>query len=116
MRDIQEVFNQIRDKKKQKRDLNAMYKDALASNSEYKEICEELEVFKTKKKQIEELAREEMGSNFNKLCEIKSDIESDQAMLSDIAVTTLMKGETIEVVDENNSKYEPVFKVNFKKA
>ena len=37
-------------------------------------------------------------------------------MLNDLALTPLMKGETVEVKDEFENAYEPTWKVNFKKA
>jgi hypothetical protein len=37
-------------------------------------------------------------------------------MLNDIAISTLMKGETVVAKDEFDNVYEPVWKVNFKKT
>jgi hypothetical protein len=43
-------------------------------------------------------------------------VESDKALLSDLALGEYAKGGHIEVVDQYNNKYEPVFNVRFKKA
>ena len=37
-------------------------------------------------------------------------------MMNDIALSTLMKGETVVVKDEWDNEYEPAWKVAFKKA
>jgi hypothetical protein len=49
------------------------------------------------------------------LYSIKSDIESDKKILSQATLTKLLKGEPIELIDEYNNKYEPIFSVRFKK-
>jgi hypothetical protein len=37
-------------------------------------------------------------------------------MLNDMAMTMLMDGKTVEVTDEYENQYEPLFTVKFKKA
>ncbi len=93
-----------------------MYKDGLDNTPGYKEIVEELKILREKKKRIETVVRESMSSEITKLEDLKIDIESDEELLTDIAVTRLMKGESIEVSDEHNNEYEPIFRVKFKKA
>lgn len=116
MQNIQEVFNHIREIKKEQKDLKDMYKDALAQADEYDEIVEEMKTLREKKKQIEARIQREMGRAYEKLEDLKNEIETDKVMLNDIALSTLMKGETVEVQDEYDNKYEPEFNVKFKKA
>jgi hypothetical protein len=47
---------------------------------------------------------------------MKIDLESDLDTLSDIALTQLMKGETVKVKDENEIEYDPIFSVRFRKT
>jgi hypothetical protein len=47
---------------------------------------------------------------------MKADAETDQEMLSDLALNTLVKGETVQVTDEFENKYEPVFVVKFRRV
>jgi len=115
MQDIQEIFNRVQKIKKEQKDLRASYKDALANSGEYVEIGEKLKTLRDRKKQIEASVRSDMGSDFTKLEDLKIDLESDIEMLSDMALTKMMKGETIEIKDEYDNKYEPVFTVRFKK-
>lgn len=93
-----------------------MYKDALAQADEYEEIVEQIKQLREKKKQIETRIQGQMGRAWDKLEDIKLEMETHKEMMSDIAMTTLMKGERVEVKDEYENTYEPIFKVNFKKA
>ena len=116
MQNLQEIFDRIQKKKKEFKELKAMYRDALEHDTRYKSIVDELKNLKEKKKQIETDVQVDMGENFDKMEELKGDIESDKMMLSDIAMTTLMDGKTVEVTDQYNNRYEPDFRVNFKKT
>lgn len=115
MQDIQEIFNHIRDMKKEQKDLKDMYKDALVQADEYEEIIEEIKTLREKKKQIETRVQQQLGRAWEKLDDLKREVESEKEMMNDIAITTLMKGETVEVKDEFDNPYEPIWKVNFKK-
>ena len=77
---------------------------------------EKLKKLKERKKQIEEIIKNEFSAEFNKLDALKLDIETDNQLLSDIAFNQLVKGQAVEVMDEGDNKYEPIFKVKFKKV
>ena len=113
---LQEVFNRIQESKKEQRKIKSSYREALASSVQYKKITDELKELKLKKKEIEESIRADFHNEFTKLDDLKIDLESDYELLSDIALTQLMKGETVKVTDEYETNYEPVFSVKFKKA
>ncbi len=116
MQNAQEVFNKIREMKKEQKDLRDMYKDALVQADEYEELVEEINNLREKKKQIETRIQAELGRAWEKFDDLKREVETEKIMLNDIALTTLMKGETVEVKDEYDNPYEPTWKVNFKKA
>ncbi len=116
MQNIQEIFNKTREMKKEQKDLKEMYKDALAQADEYEEIIEQMKQLREKKKQIETRIQGQMGRAWDKLEDIKLEMETHKEMMSDIAMSTLMKGEKVEVKDEYENPYEPIFKVNFKKV
>ncbi len=116
MQDIQEIFNRMQTIKKQQKDIRSTYKDALDSTPEYKEINDKIKTLRERKKQIENTTKESFSSEFTKLDDFKIDLESESVMLSDVAMTKLMKGETVEVTDEYNNTYEPLFTVKFKKT
>lgn len=116
MADLQEIFSRMTEIKKKQKDIRSAYKDALATSLEYQEIGEKLKTLREKKKQIEASTKQQFASEFTKLDDYAIDLASDQELLTDAAVTKLMKGETVEVVDEYNNTYQPVFAVKFKKT
>ena len=116
MQQLQEVFARVQVAKKKKKDLETAYKDALSSSLEYQEIGEKLKTLRERKKQIEITIKDQFSGELTKIDDLKIDIASDMEMMTDIAIGQLMKGETVEVKDENENTYEPVFKVSFKKS
>lgn len=116
MQNIQEVFVRIQKNKKKVKDLKSAYSDALKTVQEYVDATDKLKTLREKKKQIENTIKQDFNNEFRQMEDLKIDIESDTEMLSDIVMTQIMKGETVAVTDEYEQSYEPVFKVNFKKA
>lgn len=116
MQNIQEVFNHIREMKKEQKDLRDMYKDALLQADEYEEIVEEIKALREKKQAIEARIQAQLGRAYEKLEDLKHDVETEKEMMNDIALSTLMKGETVVVKDEWDNEYEPNWKVAFKKT
>jgi hypothetical protein len=115
MQNIQDVFNRIQEKKKEQRNIKTMYRDILESSGEYREIKEKLEQLRARKKQLEGEAWAEAGSR-EKHDLITLDVKQDKEMLSDLVLSSLMKGEEVKIVDRDNTEYEPMFSVKFKKA
>jgi hypothetical protein len=116
MQDIQEVFNRMQVVKKKQKDIRSAYKDALNTSLEYQEISEKIKALRERKKQIETVTKQNFSKELTELDDYKIDLESDAVLLSDIALSKLMKGETVQVVDEYNNSYEPQFSVKFKKT
>ena len=116
MQNIQEIFARIQKNKKKMKDLKSSYSEALRTVQEYVEMMEKLKTLREKKKQIENTIRQDFHNEFQQIEDLKIDLESDQELLNDLAMTQIMKGETVAVTDEYEQSYEPVFKVNFKKA
>lgn len=116
MMDLQTCFNEVREMKKEAKGIKAMYKDALAQTDEYTEICEKIKELREKKRQIEDKVKSQMGKTYEKYEDLKSEITANKELISDIAMTTLMDGKTVEVVDEFSNKYEPIYVVGFKKS
>lgn len=115
MPNLQEVFNRIEERKRESRSIKLQYRDALESSGEYREVVDKLEQLRARKKQLEGIAWSEVGSK-DKFETTKLHIKEDREMLSDMALSTLMKGETVKVLDQDNNEYEPLFSVRFKKA
>ncbi len=115
MQDVQQIFIRIQEAKKQQKDLKSAYRDALSTSQEYQEISEKMKTMRAKKKEIELATKSQFASEFTKLDDLKIDLESDIELLSDAAMTKFMKGETVEVHDQYENEYEPIFSVKFKK-
>lgn len=116
MQDLQEVFNQIKDLNKEQKEIRAEYKDSLLNAGEYETTQEQLTELKEKKKEIETMVQNQMGSRHDKLEEIKEKLLQLKQTQSDIAMSQLMSGKTVEVKDEYDNLYEPQFAVSFKKT
>lgn len=115
MKKIQDVFDRIQEVKNKQKEIKSVYRDALSNSGEYQQITEELKELKDKKKKIESIIRSDFKSDFAKLDSIKLDLETDSMLLSDIALNHVMKGEIIEISDQKENKYEPIFTVRFRK-
>ena len=115
MKSVQEVFNRLQDTKKQVKVIRQKYKQELASSGEYQKITDDIDRLRAKKKTYEVSIREQAGANFTRIDELALAIRQDTQMLSDIALTSIMKGERVEVKDEH-TEYEPVFAVRFKRV
>lgn len=116
MADLKEVFGRIKETKQKQKEIRRMYKDALTQNMEYEKLIEQLDTLKARKKEIENDIKSEMEGDIQKLDAYRMHIKTDQEMMSDLAINQLMSGETVELVDENDQKYEPIFSVRFKKS
>ncbi len=116
MKDLQDVFSRIQATKQQQKEIKTQYRDALDASQEYKEVTEKIQGYKLRKKQIEDNVKAELGSAYERLEVLKRDLEMDREMMTDIAISSLMKGETVEVKDNFDNVYEPIFKVSFKKT
>lgn len=116
MKEIQEIFNELKESKKEQSEIRSEYKDTLGQNQEYQELIEKLDELKLRKKELETIAQSQMGSRWDRLDDLKMTISDLKQIQNDIAMTTLMEGKTIEVVDEYNNLYEPNFSVAFKKT
>jgi len=116
MSNLQEVFLRIRTNRQEQKKLKEVYRDALINSPSYKEVVDELNELKVKKTQIEADVKSQFSSEFTKLEDLKIDLDSDMEMISDLALTQLMKGETVKVKDEYEVEYDPLFTVKFKKT
>lgn len=116
MQDIQAVFSRVQENKKKMKDLRTAYKDALSGTQQFVDISDEIKTLREKKKQIENTIKEQFAAELTQLEDLKIDIQSDMELMSDIAMTQIMNGEQVSLMDEYDNEYEPIFKVSFKKS
>jgi predicted nuclease with TOPRIM domain len=115
MTNAQEIFDKIKEKQKEQKVLRQIYRDVIANSQEYQNILEELDTIKNKKKKIEETLKSQLREEMDKLYAIKVDIESDKEILNQATLSKILKGEMVEIIDEYQNKYEPIFNVRFRK-
>jgi len=116
MPQIQEIYDRIKKFKEEQKIIRDAYKSELANIEEYQAVKDELEALKMQKKEIENTVKQSMDKDFIKLEDLKLDIESDNEMISDLAINKIMKGETVQLEDEWGNKFDPVITVKFKKV
>lgn len=115
MQSLTDVHKRLQMKKKQRREITSSFQDELRSNARYMEILEKIEELKAEKKSIENEARAR-DMDVAKLDELKVDIQSDTILLADIALNLYVQQMPVEIVDDVNARWVPVFGVRFKKS
>ena len=115
MSQLDEVYKRIQENKKRQKEIRQMLKDELAHHARYTEAVDEAKTLRDEKKGIEQNIRAQ-NKDFQELEDLKIEIATDQEILSDVALNMYMKEETVEIVDEYEQTWHPVFKVSFKKS
>jgi hypothetical protein len=115
MVNLHEVYNRLQSNKRQRADLKKMFKDELAHNDEYKHLVDEMKTMKERKKSIETQVRAAAMSDANQIDDLGNEIKHDAELLADVALNMYVKGQPVEVVDENNVRWVPSFSVKFVK-
>jgi len=116
MPDLKEIHSRIRAKKDEKKKVKTIFKDVLAQSKPYQDVLDELKKLKAKKVQIETGIRADFGKELEQLERLALDVKTDEMLLTDLSLTMLMKGQSLDLTDENDVKYEPVFRITFKKT
>ncbi len=115
MKDLTDVYNRLKLKKAERKDLRTSFQDELKNNAKYQELTEKLAELRQEKKSIEnEILSRELDRA--KLEELSLDIKTDTEMLTDIALNMFLAQEPVEIVDDVNVKWTPVFTVRFRKG
>ncbi len=115
MPSLEEVHGRLRVKAREKSELQKAFKDELANNPRYQQIAEQLKVLKEEKKSIENQTWAASSADAQKLDLLALDIKSDKEMLSELALNMYVKGETVQIIDELQTRWVPKFAVSFKK-
>lgn len=116
MPELNEIHARMRVKKDEKKKVSQLVKDVFDQSKPYQEVMDELKRLKAKRLQLQNEIRAGLMSEVEQIDKLALDLQNDAMILSDLALTKLMQGETVEITDENDVKYQPVFKVSFKKA
>ncbi|MEK7094772.1 MAG: hypothetical protein AAB886_01545 [Patescibacteria group bacterium] len=112
---IEETYRELQEKKKERKELAASFKDELKASSEYERLCEELKTLRGKKKGIENDIKSRSLGDARKLEELALEIRSEEELLSDLSLNAYLSGEKVEIADEYSNTWVPHFKVTFRK-
>jgi hypothetical protein len=113
---LQLIYDEIALHKQEEKGIREMYRDALANADGYSETVEKIITLREKKLMIENKVKTQMGKAWEKFEDIKSEVEAQKIMMTDVAMRDLMDGKTVEIKDDFDNLYEPVWSVKFKKT
>lgn len=112
---LQELHQRLQEKKSQRREIKQSFQDQLRNNKRYMEIIEEIQKLRDEKKSIEnEILNKDV--DVERLEELVADIKTDVILLADVALNMYVSNQTVEIVDEQNARWVPLFTVRFKKS
>lgn len=112
---LQELHNELREKKDERKKLKQAIKDELTHQPRYAELVEEMTALKTEKKSIENHVRESVPKDAQRLDDLDAEIKADEELMSDMALNLILKNESVELRDQYENRYVPLMKVIFKK-
>src|SRR3989339_91518 len=112
---LQELHQRLQEKKAQRKDIKQSFQDQLRNSKRYMDIIEEMEKLRSEKKAIEnEILNRDV--DVEKLEELTVDIKTDVILLADVALNMYISNQSVEIVDEQNARWVPLFTVRFKKS
>lgn len=115
MVNIQKVFDELQKLKGEYKKLRDYMIEQYKNNPEYVELTEKIKVLKEKRKVIEDSVKAQNTGEVTKMEDLKIDMDSQKEMLNDAILSTVMKGETVEVKDQFEQLYLPIFHVTLTK-
>lgn len=114
MQDIKEILMRIGEAKTKRREIRKQIGEVFAQSKTYCENQETLVQLRAKKQQLEAEMMQTMPTEQDQLEKLTASIDDDTQMLSDMALTMLMKGESIAIEGEE-VRWEPRIKVRFER-
>lgn len=114
MPSLEEVYRRIQASKKKQKELRDMYREALIQSKSFQEVKDELEKLTEKRRRLEAGIKNEFVNEQAQIDRLKLSVNADKQLLTDMAITQLMKGQTVEINDDDIS-LEPVYNVRFKR-
>lgn len=113
MATIREVLDRLDANKNERKIIKETLKQALEGSAAWVKCHDEVAQEKARLKNIEVTVLSSYSNDVSELERLNAEIKNDTEVLSDIALTMFMKGESIEI-EHNGKKYEPKIKVSLK--
>ena len=115
MPDLKSLHDRLKASKRERREIQKVFKDDLAHNARYQQIVEQQKSLKEEKKSIENQAWSQSSGDAEKVDRLTLDIKADKEMLADVAINMVSDHKPIEIIDETNQRWTPQFSVAMKK-
>jgi hypothetical protein len=112
---LSQLFEKYAVAKISARTIQEMLKDQFAGDSEWSKLNEEIIRLLGQQKIVEIRLREAYSADLDKLLEQTTEKKSAIQVLTDLAVSKLMKGELLEPIEYDGNEYQPEVKIAFKK-
>lgn len=113
MQNLKAVFTRMNASKKERKQIKSVIEEGLKQSKPWVDVTEEIRQKKQKRTLITNEILSHYPSEVKRLEELNLSIATDQQMVTDIAMTMMMKGETIEL-ESGEAKWEPKFTVKFR--
>lgn len=113
MQNLQEVFARLGEQKKERKRVKAIIDEALKQSKEWTDLTDEVKGVKQRRKLVEDAILSGYQAEVETLDRLKASIDADQQMLSDIALSMMMNGETVKL-ETDAGEWEPKIKITFR--
>lgn len=113
MQNLREVFERMTKQKEERKKIQAMLTDVLKSDETWVRMTDEIKAKRTARKLTEDALLSGFTSERERLDRLDLSIKTDAALVSDIALSMYIKGQSIDLETERG-KYEPRISVSFK--
>jgi len=114
MQSLEQVYLRLQKSKAKRREFNKMIRDELIQDERYRELTEEMKKLRDERRSIENEIKAHTVSP-QELDELKIEIQTDQELLADVALNMFMDNESVEIMDEHDQRWVPLFSVKFVK-
>lgn len=116
MQNAQEIYNRLSQNRRKAADIRKQLKDEYMSVDEYVDLMEQRKQLTSSMKVLKEAVNARHPELVTSLEDLKIDIASDKELLSDILLTGMMRGESVELENEYHQEVLPIFTVSLKQA
>lgn len=114
MQSLEQVYKRLQKSKAKRREIGKMIRDELSQEQRYQKLTEDIRKLRDERKTIENEIKSHTASP-QELDELKADIQTDQELLADIALNLFMENKSVEILDEHDQRWVPLFSVKFVK-
>lgn len=113
---LKENLLKLEELQRQVASIKAMIRDQVLNDPEYNRIQKDIEDLNSKKKKIISRINSENKADIETIEKISGEIKMERQVISDLALSALIRKEDTRVTDKNGMILAPVISVKFKKT